>query len=152
MGTALTIAAGELAATYSDLTWLHCTPRSRDLYKRLGYDHIGHALLVVDPDEPAVALTLGEDVHRGVVVGRACPFDRSRIGHVGSVRPRAHREACWRLSPSVVVVTQLVTTPGRTTANWSTGRWTGPCSPRYPNWSRPAVVARSPTSAVDPAT
>jgi hypothetical protein len=105
-GTALTIAAGELAATYSDLTWLHCTPRSRDLYKRLGYDHIGHALLVVDPDEPAVALTLGEDVHGGVVVGRACPFDRSRIGHVGSVRLRAHARTAgvfrrlWLLSLS----------------------------------------------------
>jgi GNAT superfamily N-acetyltransferase len=50
IGTALTIAAGELAATYSDLTWLHCTPSSRELYERLGYGHIGdHALLVPVP-------------------------------------------------------------------------------------------------------
>ena len=54
MGTALTIAAGELAATYSDLTWLHCTPRSRELYERLGYGHIGdHVLLVPVPSHRA---------------------------------------------------------------------------------------------------
>ncbi|RZU76708.1 acetyltransferase (GNAT) family protein [Micromonospora kangleipakensis] len=50
LGTALTIAAGELAARYSDLVWLHCTPGSRALYERLGYRHVDdHALLVPVP-------------------------------------------------------------------------------------------------------
>ncbi|MGC1210823.1 MAG: GNAT family N-acetyltransferase [Micromonospora sp.] len=50
VGTALTIAAGELAARYSDLVWLHCTPGSRALYERLGYRHVDdHALLVPVP-------------------------------------------------------------------------------------------------------
>jgi GNAT superfamily N-acetyltransferase len=50
LGTALTIAAGELAARYSDLVWLHCTPGSRALYERLGYGHVDdHALLVPVP-------------------------------------------------------------------------------------------------------
>jgi hypothetical protein len=44
----------ELAATYSDLTWLHCTPSSRELYERLGYGHVGdHALLVPVPSHRA---------------------------------------------------------------------------------------------------
>ena len=47
IGTALTIAAGELGGRYSDLVWLHCTPTSRALYERLGYAHVeDHALLV----------------------------------------------------------------------------------------------------------
>jgi GNAT superfamily N-acetyltransferase len=47
LGSALTIAAGELAARYSDLVWLHCTPSSRPIYERLGYRHVDdHALLV----------------------------------------------------------------------------------------------------------
>lgn len=47
LGTMLTIAASELAARYSDLVWLHCTPSSQALYERLGYRHIDdHALLV----------------------------------------------------------------------------------------------------------
>jgi GNAT superfamily N-acetyltransferase len=47
IGTALTITAGELAASYCDLIWLHCTPRSRHLYERLGYRYVDdHALLV----------------------------------------------------------------------------------------------------------
>ena len=50
LGAALTIAAGELAAQYSDLVWLHCTPGSRGLYERLGYRHVDdHALLVPVP-------------------------------------------------------------------------------------------------------
>jgi GNAT superfamily N-acetyltransferase len=50
LGTALTAAASELAACYSDLIWLHCTPGSRALYERLGYRHIDdHALLVPVP-------------------------------------------------------------------------------------------------------
>ena len=54
LGTALTIAAGELAARHSDLVWLHCTPGSRGLYERLGYRHVDdHALLV--PRTGAVA-------------------------------------------------------------------------------------------------
>jgi GNAT superfamily N-acetyltransferase len=40
LGAALTIASGELAARYSDLVWLHCTPASRALYERLGYAHV----------------------------------------------------------------------------------------------------------------
>jgi ribosomal protein S18 acetylase RimI-like enzyme len=51
LGTALTVAASELAATYSDLVWLHCTPSSRSLYERLGYHHIDdHALLIPAPE------------------------------------------------------------------------------------------------------
>ena len=51
LGTALTIAAGELAAQYSDLVWLHCTPQSRGLYERLGYHHVDdHALLIPVPE------------------------------------------------------------------------------------------------------
>jgi GNAT superfamily N-acetyltransferase len=47
LGTALTIAAGEVGARYSDLVWLHCTPTSRGLYERLGYHHVDdHVLLV----------------------------------------------------------------------------------------------------------
>jgi GNAT superfamily N-acetyltransferase len=47
LGTALTVAASELGAQYSDLVWLHCTPASRALYERLGYSHVDdHALLV----------------------------------------------------------------------------------------------------------
>ncbi|SCG77261.1 GNAT family N-acetyltransferase [Micromonospora inositola] len=47
IGTALSIAAGELAGRYSDLVWLHCTPGSRALYERLGYRQVDdHALLV----------------------------------------------------------------------------------------------------------
>jgi GNAT superfamily N-acetyltransferase len=47
LGTALTIASGELAARYTDLVWLHCTPSSRALYERLGYSHVDdHVLLV----------------------------------------------------------------------------------------------------------
>jgi GNAT superfamily N-acetyltransferase len=50
IGTALTIAAGELGASYCNLVWLHCTPRSRHLYERLGYRHVDdHALLVPLP-------------------------------------------------------------------------------------------------------
>jgi GNAT superfamily N-acetyltransferase len=46
-GAALTATAGKLAEAYSDLVWLHCTPRSRALYERLGYRHAGdHAQLV----------------------------------------------------------------------------------------------------------
>jgi GNAT superfamily N-acetyltransferase len=47
LGTALTIAAGELAARYSDLVWLHCTPASRALYERLGYAHVDDHVLMV---------------------------------------------------------------------------------------------------------
>jgi GNAT superfamily N-acetyltransferase len=50
LGTALTIAASELAARYSDLVWLHCSPGSRNLYERLGYRHVDdHALLAPVP-------------------------------------------------------------------------------------------------------
>ncbi|MFE9690585.1 GNAT family N-acetyltransferase [Micromonospora sp. NPDC005806] len=50
LGTALTIASGELAARYSDLVWLHCTPSSRTLYEGLGYRHVDdHVLLVPVP-------------------------------------------------------------------------------------------------------
>jgi GNAT superfamily N-acetyltransferase len=52
IGTALTIAASELAARYSDLVWLHCTPASRALYERLGYRHVDdHAVLVPVPEQ-----------------------------------------------------------------------------------------------------
>jgi GNAT superfamily N-acetyltransferase len=47
IGAALTVAAGELAAGYTDLVWLHCTPESRSLYERLGYRHIDDHLLLV---------------------------------------------------------------------------------------------------------
>ena len=47
IGAALTVAASELAAGYSDLVWLHCTLGSRALYERLGYHYIDdHTLLV----------------------------------------------------------------------------------------------------------
>jgi ribosomal protein S18 acetylase RimI-like enzyme len=47
IGAALTVAATERAAGDSDLVWLHCTPESRRLYERLGYEHVDdHALLV----------------------------------------------------------------------------------------------------------
>ena len=47
LGTALTIASGELATRYTDLVWLHCTPASQALYERLGYSHVDdHVLLV----------------------------------------------------------------------------------------------------------
>ena len=47
IGAALTVAATERAAGDADLVWLHCTPASRSLYERLGYEHVDdHALLV----------------------------------------------------------------------------------------------------------
>jgi GNAT superfamily N-acetyltransferase len=50
LGAALTVAASELAAGYSDLVWLHCTPGSRGLYERLGYRHVDdHVQLVPVP-------------------------------------------------------------------------------------------------------
>jgi GNAT superfamily N-acetyltransferase len=52
LGTALTLAAGELGARYSDLVWLHCTPTSRGLYERLGYRHIDDHVLLVPVPEP----------------------------------------------------------------------------------------------------
>ena len=46
IGTALTVAATRRAAGRAVLVWLHCTPRSRSLYERLGYRHVDdHALL-----------------------------------------------------------------------------------------------------------
>jgi ribosomal protein S18 acetylase RimI-like enzyme len=46
IGAALTVAATERAAGDSDLVWLHCTPESRGLYERLGYEHVDdHVLL-----------------------------------------------------------------------------------------------------------
>jgi ribosomal protein S18 acetylase RimI-like enzyme len=46
IGAALTVAATERAAGEADLVWLHCTPRSRGLYERLGYEHVDdHALM-----------------------------------------------------------------------------------------------------------
>jgi GNAT superfamily N-acetyltransferase len=50
LGAALTIASGELAARYSDLVWLHCTPASRALYERLGYSHVDDHVLLVRAD------------------------------------------------------------------------------------------------------
>jgi len=50
LGAALTIASGELAAHYSDLIWLHCTPASRALYERLGYRHVDDHVLLVRAD------------------------------------------------------------------------------------------------------
>lgn len=49
VGGALTVAASELAASLSDLVWLHCSDTSRALYERLGYRHADdHVLLVTD--------------------------------------------------------------------------------------------------------
>ncbi len=77
LGAALTIAAGELAAQYSDLVWLHCTPGSRGLYERLGYRHVDdHALLVPVP-RPVLtsALPAGRPRRRRLpVVGQRAPF------------------------------------------------------------------------------
>jgi N-acetylglutamate synthase-like GNAT family acetyltransferase len=55
IGAALTAAASELGASYTDLVWLHCTPSSRPLYERLGYRHVDdHAHLVpASPGDPA---------------------------------------------------------------------------------------------------
>jgi GNAT superfamily N-acetyltransferase len=52
IGTALTIAASELAAGFSDLVWLHCTPRSRALYERLGYRHADDHVLLIPAAQP----------------------------------------------------------------------------------------------------
>jgi len=52
LGTALTIAASELGARYSDLVWLHCTPASRALYERLGYRHVDDHVLLMPVPEP----------------------------------------------------------------------------------------------------
>lgn len=47
IGSALTISASDVGATYADLVWLHCSQASRALYERLGYRHVDdHALLV----------------------------------------------------------------------------------------------------------
>jgi ribosomal protein S18 acetylase RimI-like enzyme len=47
IGAALTVAATERAVGDADLVWLHCTPKSRSLYERLGYEQVDdHALLV----------------------------------------------------------------------------------------------------------
>jgi GNAT superfamily N-acetyltransferase len=57
IGTALTLAASDLASRHSDLAWLHCTPSSHPLYERLGFRHVDdHAILV--PRH-----TRGRDVH-----------------------------------------------------------------------------------------
>jgi GNAT superfamily N-acetyltransferase len=49
LGTALTLAASQLAASLSTLVWLHCTEFSAPLYQRIGYQHVdNHALLVPD--------------------------------------------------------------------------------------------------------
>jgi GNAT superfamily N-acetyltransferase len=50
LGTALTIASTELAARYSDLVWLHCTPASRALYERLGYSRVDDHVLLIRTD------------------------------------------------------------------------------------------------------
>jgi ribosomal protein S18 acetylase RimI-like enzyme len=52
VGTMLTIASSQLAARYSDVVWLHCTPASRALYERLGYRHVDDHSLVVPMTEP----------------------------------------------------------------------------------------------------
>jgi GNAT superfamily N-acetyltransferase len=49
IATALTIAASELAADLVDLVWLHCTPKSRVLYERLGYRHVDDHVLLIAP-------------------------------------------------------------------------------------------------------
>jgi GNAT superfamily N-acetyltransferase len=54
LGAALTIASGELAARYSDLVWLHCTPASRALYERLGYGHVDDHVFLVRTDLPGL--------------------------------------------------------------------------------------------------
>jgi ribosomal protein S18 acetylase RimI-like enzyme len=47
IGSALTLTASDVGATYTDLVWLHCSEASRALYEQLGYRHIDdHALLV----------------------------------------------------------------------------------------------------------
>jgi GNAT superfamily N-acetyltransferase len=47
LGTALTLAASQLAANLSTLVWLHCADSSASLYQRIGYQHVDdHALLV----------------------------------------------------------------------------------------------------------
>jgi len=49
VGSALTVAASELAASLADLVWLRCSDTSRALYERLGYWHADdHALLVAE--------------------------------------------------------------------------------------------------------
>ncbi len=64
LGTALTNAAGALAAGYSDLVWLHCAPGSRTLYERLGYRHLtDHVLLVpASPTAPAASVPVQSTV------------------------------------------------------------------------------------------
>lgn len=54
LGAALTIASSELAARYSDLVWLHCTPASRALYERLGYSRVDDHVLLVRTDLPGL--------------------------------------------------------------------------------------------------
>ncbi len=47
IGSALTLTASDVGATYTDLVWLHCSEASRTLYEQLGYRYIDdHALLV----------------------------------------------------------------------------------------------------------
>jgi len=49
IGSALTLAAGDVGRRYTDLVWLHSSETSRTLYERLGYRHLDdHALLVPD--------------------------------------------------------------------------------------------------------
>jgi GNAT superfamily N-acetyltransferase len=49
VGSALTVAVSELAASLADVVWLHCSDTSRALYERLGYRHADdHALLVAE--------------------------------------------------------------------------------------------------------
>jgi ribosomal protein S18 acetylase RimI-like enzyme len=54
IGGAITAAAAEIAASYSDLVWLHCNPASRPLYERLGFRHVDdHAHVVPEDSEAA---------------------------------------------------------------------------------------------------
>ena len=54
IGGAITAAAAEFAASYSDLVWLHCTAASRPLYERLGFRHVDdHAHVVPEDSEAA---------------------------------------------------------------------------------------------------
>jgi len=52
VGGALTAAASELGASYSDLVWLHCTDASRPLYERLGYRHVDDHVHVTPTSPP----------------------------------------------------------------------------------------------------
>jgi ribosomal protein S18 acetylase RimI-like enzyme len=54
IGGAITVAAAEIATSYSDLVWLHCNPASRPLYERLGFRHVDdHAHVVPEDSEAA---------------------------------------------------------------------------------------------------